>query len=70
MARTGIARQWSERGKVLLGVLALLLGATAVWLLGTLGVGRDAGAMALGVAAVALLVVGTLSLGTSESARV
>lgn len=70
MPLTGFVRTGSERRKVIVGLLALALGAVAVWLLGTLGVGRDLGAMALGVAAVALLVVGTLSLGTSESARV
>lgn len=70
MATAGVVSNWSERRKVLVGVVALLLGAASVWLLGTLGVGHDVGAMTLGVTAVALLVVGTLALGTSESPRV
>lgn len=70
-AVTGMPRirpglDWSERQKLLVGSVALLLGALSVWILGTNGLTDTAAAMALGVVSVALLVVGTLSIGTSE----
>lgn len=60
----------TERQRLLVGAIALLLATACVTALGTLGVGRGAVAGLVGIASVVLLVVATLSIGTSESARV
>lgn len=75
LAPTGISyvrpgRNQTERQKLLVGTVALVLGVVSVATLATNGVGDTASAMALGVASVAFLVVGTLSIGTSEGVRV
>lgn len=70
MTRFGAVRNLTERQKLLVGTVTLLLGAVSVVVLAMAGFGSGREAMALGVASVACFVVGTLSIGTSETARV
>lgn len=70
MVRNRLVANWTERGRLLAGVVALVLATVCVVTLGTLGITSGVVAGLVGLVSVFLLVVGTLSIGTSESARV
>lgn len=70
MSRSTPAVAPSERHKLAVGAIALLLASLSVLTLATLGVASGPTAMGIGLASVLLLVLGTLSIGTSADARV